>query len=144
MQEYLNQFDKWLSGVLKGAPALPKGFKKFLVEVSPWLALIGGIMGLMGILGALSLGGWALGMVSAFGYHVGWQYWLNVALLAVMTYLDFKAFKLLKERKLAGWKLAWYMVVLSLVDAVVTLNVMGVIGAAIGFYVLYQIKEEYK
>ena len=144
MKDYLEKFDKWLENVFKGAPELPKGFRGFLVEAFPWLALLGGIMGVMGIVGALSMGGLAMGMATAFGYHFGWQYWVNIVLLAVMTYFDFKAFNLLKERKMAGWRLSWYMVVLSIVDTVVMLNPMGLVGVVIGFYLLYQVKGEYK
>ena len=32
----------------KNAPALPKGFKDFLVKIAPWLSLIGGLFGLLG------------------------------------------------------------------------------------------------
>ena len=144
MQEYLNKFDKWLEGVMKDLPKLPDGGKKFLVEVMPWLALLGGIMGVMGFLGALSLGGMAWGMAAAFGYHMGVWYWLNLIVLAVLIVLDFKAYKPLKEKKLAGWRLIWYANVFGLAEVLVSLNVVGVIGMAVGFYLLYQIKESYK
>lgn len=43
----LNELESSLNDVFgKNLPALPKGGKEFLVKIVPWLALIGGILGL--------------------------------------------------------------------------------------------------
>ena len=144
LNQYLDQFDKWLTSVFKGAPKLPKGFVKFLVSVLPWLALLGGVMGVIGILGSLSVGGLAAVVMGSWGYRWGMTYWFSLGLMVVITYLSFKAFGLLKVRKLAGWKLSWYVMILSLVNAVLMLDPMGLVGVVVGFYFLYQIKGEYK
>ncbi len=144
MSKQLNQLDRWLEGVFKDVPGLPADWKKGLVKALPWLVLLGGVMGLMGIFGALSMGGMLIGMAGVFGYHWGWQYWLNLVLLVVMTGLDFKAYKPLKEKKAEGWKLSWYMTLAFLAEAVVGFNVGSLVGAILSFYLLYQVKSEYK
>ena len=144
MKEYLEKFDKWLEGVFKQTPKLPDGFRKFLVDVAPWLALLGGVMGIFGLLSALSLGGFVGGMAYAFGYRFGVWYWLNLVVLLAMTIVDFKAYKPLKERKMEGWKLMWYVSVFGLIQSVVVLNPMSVVMSAVGFYLLYQVRGMYK
>ncbi|PIZ97017.1 MAG: hypothetical protein COX79_03875 [Candidatus Levybacteria bacterium CG_4_10_14_0_2_um_filter_36_16] len=54
------------------------------------------------------------------------------------------AFPGTKARKMSGWNLLFWSEAVSAVSAVVSMAFGGVVGAAIGFYILFQIKSHYK
>ena len=130
-------------------PELPTNAKDILVKVMPWIALIFGILGVLGsISGLLALtvtsplaviGG--VEGVSSYGTgFIATLIWLVSAALMLA------AFPGLKAHSYKGWKLLFWSEVVSLIGAVVSISslVPGVIGALIGFYLLYQIKSYYK
>lgn len=142
MDELVKTMEGWFSKV----PALPKSATDVLVRIAPWLALIFGILGVLasiaatGLMTALSplmlLGG---GVGAATGGIAG------AVLGLVSSALMLVAYPGLRDRKVAGWKCSFYSEAVSVVSGVVALNLVGaVIGGAIGFYILFQIKSYYK
>lgn len=127
-------------------PPLPVNAKEVIVKIAPWLAIIFGILGVIAGIGAtglltvlsplVALGG---GVGVAVGSMVG-------AILAIVSSaLMIVAFPGLRDRKANGWKMSFYSELVSVVSSVVALNLFGaVIGALIGFYILFQIKSYYK
>lgn len=142
MEEYIKMMEKWFAKL----PALPANIKEVLVKIAPWLALVFGILGVLGSLAAtgvvtalspfMILGG---GLGVATGGIVG-------ALLALIgSVLMLLAFPGLRDRKMTGWKWSFYSESVSVVSLLVALNLVGaVIGALVGFYLLFQIKSYYK
>lgn len=130
-------------------PALPKGVNEFIVTVAPWLALIFGVLavfsglGAFGILTALA----PVATVAGAGQYA-FSGLIAALILLVQGGIDLWAFPSLKARKVMGWNLMFYSLLLGVVSSVVTLNVGsvvgGVIGALIGYYFLYQVKSYYK
>ncbi len=140
------------------APALPKQWTDLIVNFAPWLALLGGVLGLifgvMGLLASLSL----LGLVASvaplgvYGAAYGPQYIFAVVVGALVLLatglLSLLAYPSLKARKEKGWNLMFYVLVLGIVSSIVSLNVfsivMSLVVALIEYYVLYQVKSYYK
>ncbi|OGH15501.1 MAG: hypothetical protein A3E68_02145 [Candidatus Levybacteria bacterium RIFCSPHIGHO2_12_FULL_39_39] len=133
--------EEWYSKL----PALPRNWKDVIVQIAPWLALIFGIIGVLGSLVAVGLltflapfiliGG---GIGAASGGVIG-------AILAlVASVLLLLAFPGTRARKISGWNLLFWSEVASVVSTIVALSVGGVVGALIGFYILFQIKSYYK
>lgn len=130
-------------------PALPKGVNEFIVTVAPWLALIFGVLavfsglGAFGILTALA----PVATVAGAGQYA-FTGLIAALILLVQGGIDLWAFPSLKARKVMGWNLMFYSLLLGVVSSVVTLNVGsvvgGVVGALIGYYFLYQVKSYYK
>lgn len=126
-------------------PAIPKGGKDAIVAITPWIALIFGILGIVaglagfGILTALSpFVALSSGLAGAGGSIIGALLGLIASVLLLMGFPGTKA------RKMGGWKMIFYSEVVNTVSAVVSLSLTGVIVALIGFYLLYQIKSYYK
>ncbi len=137
-----------MENFFKKAPALPTNWREFLVRITPWLAIIFGVLGVLGGLAAVGL----LTMfsplaalsgtsgVNSYGSGViaAWI-WLASSVLMIVAYPGLKA------RKLSGWNWLFWSEVLSVVGSVVAGSLVNaVLGALIGFYIIFQIKSYYK
>ena len=148
--------DAQLKGLLKTLdqnyaklPSLPKGGVELIVNFAPWLALIFGVLAVLtgvaafGFLSVLS----PFAMVAGAGSYAVLGMVYGVLLLA-QGVLELLAFPSLKARKVRGWNLMFYSLVLGLVGSIFTLSVSsivgGVLGVLIGYYFLYQVKSYYK
>jgi len=143
-QDWMVMMEDWFTKL----PPLPKGGKDAIVQITPWVALIFGILGVLGglagigLLTALSpfmaisngLGGAAGGLIgAAFGLAA------SAILLA--------AFPGTSKRQMRGWTLLFWSEALSAVASVLSIGTNGAIGllvALVGFYLLFQIKSYYK
>jgi hypothetical protein len=156
MDAQTKQLVKPLENLYAKAPALPVGAREFIVSIAPWVALILGILSVVGF--ALSLLGWgSLAAVAplAAGMHVGFTGLLLVAsvLGLVSGVLYLLAFKPLQKRALKGWNLLFWVLLINAVSAVVSgvavfLNPFSIVWAlvwlAIELYFLLQVKSYYK
>lgn len=146
---YLNQLAKTLDGYYVKLPVLPKGVNEFLVSVAPWLALVFGVLAVVAGLGAFGI----LTAVAPVAAVAGAGQYAFTGLLAALVLLvqggvELLAFPALKARKVKGWNLMFYSLLLSVLSSVVALSVgsvlSSVVGALIGYYFLYQIKPYFK
>ena len=128
----------------KKAPKLPKGIVNFIVKYGPYLMVIGLVFSIPFILTAIGLN--AL-IPAAFmgGLRVAYRFsvW-NLVTLATIV-LQIIALPGLFKRKLSAWRLLFYI---SLIDAVLYLITFQlgnlILGTIISWYLLFQIKKEYK
>jgi len=121
-------------------PNLPKGGTDVLVSIAPWLALIFGVLGVIGGLSAIGISPLALfgGISSSFAVLATGIGALISSILMLM------AFSGLKKRTYKGWELLFWSEVVSVVSAVLSISVGSVLGVLVGFYLLFQIKRYYK
>lgn len=147
------------------APKLPAGGKKFLVDYSPYLALIGAVLSVFGAWSlwdtARTVNGlvnWANDLSRTYGgttvetSHFTVWVWLAIAFTLVNAVLYFLAYSPLKARLKKGWDYLFYVSLLSVVYSVINIFIdgrgfgsflFGLIGAAIGFWLLFQIRPAY-
>ena len=137
----VGMMEEWFSKL----PSLPKNWQEVIVKITPWLALIFGVLGvlvslvgvgLLTVLAPFVLMGGGLGRAS--GGVIG------AVLALVSSALLLAAFPGTKKRQMGGWNLLFYSEVVSLISALVAVSLSGVVGSAIGFYILFQIKSYYK
>lgn len=155
-----------LEGVFKSAPPLPDNAKKSLVNAWPWIALVFGVLQL---LAALSL--WGIVTAAERAVNVANTYsmiysgqtiglsagdktviFLAVAMLLVDAFILLKAYPELKKHTRKGWDLLFLASLLNAAYAVVSLFInqravggflFSLIGSAIGFYLLFQVRSSY-
>lgn len=139
------QLQSMLEEWFKKLPPLPANAVEGLFKIAPWIALVFGVIGVLGSLsgfGALTflaplaaMGGasnyYGLGIISTVG-------WLVSSVLMLL------AFTGLKDGKMSGWNLLFWSEVVSVVASLVVFSLGTIVGAAIGFYLLFQIKPKYK
>lgn len=148
---------------VKNAPyQLPKAGKDWIVKYAPWIALIIGVIDLFAVSGLWRLGhsvNYANHLLQSLGsnqvvpaYQLGFFWWVSLVVLAIQAIMQIAAFPGLQARKKAGWNLLFYSALLGVLTGVIYLFVDGrgvgsfiwqLIGAAIGFYFLFQIRSYY-
>jgi len=129
-------------------PSLPRSITDLIVKFAPWLALIGGILLLLvtvpGTLLLLAfsplaaIGGGGLGYVGVI---------FDLVISAIGAVMSILAFAGLRGRKLSGWTLLFWSSILYFVAGLLPFSLGGLIGAllgaAIGLYLLFQVKPYY-
>lgn len=129
----------------KKLPVLPPNAKDTLVQILPWLALI---FGILGVIGSIS----ALGIVSVFaplamlggGVRASGAAFIVVLLHLVASILLLLAFPGLRRQQYAGWRWSFWSTVLDIVSSVVTLSLGGLLINLIVLYLLFQVRARYK
>jgi hypothetical protein len=149
MNKQLQPLLKTLDETYAKAPKLPKKWTDLIVTYAPWLALIGGVLLVLGAVSLFGLGSFLSPfamMAGVGGFAVMWI--VAAVLLLVGGVIEFLAFAPLKARKEKGWNLMFYALILDALSSVVRLNVSEIITAVlaflIGYYFLYQVKSYYK
>lgn len=140
----VHTFEGWFAK----APALPKDARQVIVNITPWIALIFGILGILGAISGLGLlagtsplaaMNGAEGLASYGNGALASLIWLVSSVLLLAAYPGTKA------KKMGGWNLLFWSELVSVIGSFVALSfISGIIGALIGFYLLFQIKSFYK
>lgn len=149
LQKTGNDIVKSLEVFFKQAPHLPENIREILVKIAPWLALIFGILGVVGGLSALAL---SLGLspLVALGGEVQTGVGLIIAsaLGLASSILTLMAYPKLAKHQYSGWMLLFWSELVSVVSVLLTLTTNGIVGAILGvllgFYLLFEIKSYYK
>ncbi len=159
--EAVKNIEKSIEKAFKDLPHLPESSREGLAKVWPWLALIGGIVQLLAAWSLYRLADWADATVSLAAYYrvdVGPSsfdktvIYLGVAVLAVEAVILLMAYPKLKNRQRAGWDLLFLAALVNVAYSVVQIFtydrgfgsfLFGLIGSAIGFYLLFEIKSKF-
>lgn len=132
-----NWFDK--------LPALPKDVKEVIVKITPWIALIFGVLGILGGIAGLGI----LTVFSPFAMMGGGAQALGGGMVAAIlllasSVLMLMAFSGLKNAKARGWTLLFWSEGISIIGAVLGVSLSGILFSLIAFYLLFQIRSHYK
>lgn len=156
VHEKLSGVENWLAGLYKNLPALPEGLRRWLANNAYWLALIGGLLGLLSAWGmwqVLQQTENVLISMYTYGVAYGQDYrvaiWVTLITTVVQSVLLLMAYNGLRAQSKKGWNMLFYVGLLSVVTIVAYLltatygvgNAIGsLIGMAISFYFLFQIR----
>jgi len=142
-----NSIDSYIDMVgeyFKKLPSLPKNAQSSIAGITPWLALIFGILGVATALVGLGIFSFLSPIALMTGIRGTGSGLIIVILGLVSSALLLASFPGTQKRQEKGWKLIFYSQVVSLVADLVTLSLGGVLFSLIGFYFLYQIREYFK
>ena len=145
-QKHAAGLENWLAPIFAKAPHLPQGARATIVSIAPWLALLGGILGLFAFwtAGAFSV----FLMFSFFGSGMQLLWMVGLVVLLIASILDLMAFSPLRSHSKRGWNLLFYGTVLSgistLLDIFIGYGSIGnVIGLLIGLWLLFEVRPSY-
>jgi hypothetical protein len=147
----VNQLEETLELYLvKKAPyTLPDNIKELIVSFAPYLTIIGVIFGVPAVLAVLGLGA----LVSPFTFlhgpayavSYGFNYVLSMMVFGAVLVLEALAVPGLFKRQKKAWQYLFYASLISLVSSLLGGNMIGgLVGAVIGWYFLFQVKEYYR
>lgn len=148
--EAMSGLEGWLAPLFEKFPHLPEGGRKFLVDAAPWVALIFGILGILSMFGFGGVGMSALYLGGALG-HMMLTPLIHLAFGLASSVMLLMAYPGLKSRVRKGWSMAFYSEVVSVAGGLFAIvmggysDVVGLlIGATIGFYILFEVRSYYK
>lgn len=139
--DYMTQVEDWFLKL----PPLPKNGREAIVSITPWIALI---FGILGVLAGLA----GIGLLTAFspflflgsGFNGAAGSILSALLGLIGSILLLAAYPGTRSHKRQGWNMLFWSEVVNLIGAVIAISVSGVVISLIMFYLLYQIKTYYK
>jgi len=130
---------------LHKAPKMPSDIQELIVKYGPWVLLVIVVLSIPSVLGMLGLGAFVspyskLAMETAGStYTVRWV----LSIIALLMYA--LALPGLFKKEMRSWRLLFYAGLVSVLGDLVVFNIIGlIIGAAITFYILFQIRHHYK
>ncbi len=140
-----DQLQSMMEGWFKALPPLPANAVESIFKIMPILALVFGILGILfsvaglGVLSFLApfavfsgaTPDYGLGIVATIG-------WLVASVMMLMAYPGLKA------GKIGGWNMLFWSEVVGFVTGIIGFSFANVIGGAIVFYLLFQLKPKYK
>ncbi len=121
----------------KQLPPFPDNIKDLFVKIAPFLAIISVVFGVLGA-GFGSL-------FSPFAWFEGsFIYGIGMIFLIVMVALNALSIPGLFNQKKDGWKYMYYAQFVRVIYSLCLGSWFGgLVGAFIGFWILFQIKEKY-
>ncbi len=134
--KYLTQIEKTLDLYFgKKAPPIPENIKEILVKYYPYLIILAIALTFPSLLLAFGLRG--------FGVAYNFSLWGLFALAALV--LEAIAIPGLLKRTRQSWEYMFYASLISLLSSLLSFNLGSlIIGGAISFYLLFQIRSYYK
>lgn len=147
--------EAWLAPMFTKFPHLPEGGRKFIVSIAPYLALIFGVLGIVG----LFVGGVIASMLGMLSGVFALVYFVQMVIPFVLSLasiiLLLMAYPGLRDRTKVGWNYVFYGQVLSVLGSVIALAfdhgisselgaILGtIVGTIIGFWILFEIRPHY-
>ncbi len=163
--ETLHKLEAQLEPLFKDLPELPKNAKDTLVSIWPYLALFLAIIQLAAaftVWGAVTSTNRILEaanyLSASIGYGVVYSQtdkillYVGIGFLIVNAAIFLMAYKPLSEKSKKGWDLLFLASVVNVAYGVLQIFLVGyglpsflmsLVGSAIGFYLLFQIKNNY-
>jgi hypothetical protein len=143
--DYTQKIEAQLEEIFLGkAPALPNSAKDLIVTLGPWLVLISMIILFPVILGALGLSAILLPVSLIGGLGFGLSSIIALVFAIMIIGLQLMAIPGLFKRQARAWRLMFYVSLLSALQNILMFNLAGlIIGGAISWYILFQIKSKY-
>lgn len=126
-------------------PPISAGAREAIVNITPWIALIFGILGILaslagfGILTAFSPFMMLGGGVSYAGMSI-----IQAVIGLIGSVLLLMAFPGTRARKRKGWDLLFYSQAVDILSAIIAVSLTGIVFSLVAFYLLFQIKSYYK
>lgn len=148
LKAHAGAFESWLLPLFSNLPHLPEGGRKVVTDIIPWLSLIFGVLGIIGLLGSGMVGMIFSPLVILGGGFSGIILLLTIVLAIACSVFSILAFKPLQAMKKTGWDYLFYALCISTVSMLIgMIAMMGGIGSVIftliGAYLLFEIRARY-
>lgn len=146
LPQNMGELETTLDNIFVGkVPALPENVKEMIVKYGPYITVVLLVIAAPAILAIFGLGAIATPFALLGGLGKFSIYTITMILSLITFVLEIIALPGLFKRTRAGWKFMFYGSLVSAVSALLSLNLGSlIIGTAISFYFLFQIRSYYK
>lgn len=130
---------------LTKAPKMPADIVNLIVQYGPYVLAILLVLSAVSLLSVFGLSSVVMNPLRMFaGPMFGAWYQLYLVFTLVILVLQGLSIPGLMKKSMTGWRYMYYAALVSLVQNLVTMNVVGlIIGSALSFYILFQIRSKY-
>lgn len=129
----------------KKAPVMPENIKELIVKYSPYIAIAVLVFSLPALLFAFGLTSVAMPFAYMNGVRSGFSFSITSLITLAALVFQIIAIPGLLKRTKQSWKYMFYASLISLLSSLLSLDLGSlIIGGAISFYILFQIKSYYK
>jgi len=131
----------------KKAPKMPQSMVDFLVKYGPYLVIFGVVLTTIGIFQTIGLvnGLAPIGRWGIYNYGFGPGFWIMGILLLIPLAIEAMAISPLMKKEIKGWRLLFYASLISTVIGIFRLKLgITLVEAVISWYILFQVRKEYK
>ncbi len=123
---------------------LPKNVKEIIVKISPYIAILS-LIALIPMILALTGLSFLTPVAFLGGMRAGFSYIISVLFALVTGILTVSAISGLFKRERKAWKVLFWASLISALGELLQMNLGSlIIGTAISWYILFQVKEYYK
>ena len=147
-KKMLVDLENKLVDISKKLPQLPDSVGEFLVKYGPYFIIVGlvmGIVSLLSVFGMMAAYSPFMGMSYRYGDTGSYRVLLPVLIGLIPMVLQAIAVPGLLKRAKSAWNLVFYASLISVITSLFGSNLMsGLIGVAINWYFLFQIRKFYK
>ncbi|HVZ11448.1 MAG TPA: hypothetical protein VG965_00275 [Patescibacteria group bacterium] len=141
----VNQIIDTVEEFYKKMPPLPKKWNEAIVSITPIIALVFGVIGILVAIAALGVTSMLSPLIAiGAGVGVATNGIVGSLLYLIASALLLAAYSGTKAKKIGGWNFLFYSEAVTIISSLIAFNLGGVIGNLIAFYVLFQIKPYYK
>ena len=124
--------------------ALPKKVKEIIVKISPYIAIIS-LIALIPMILALTGLSFLTPVAFLGGVRAGFSYIVSVLFALVLGILTVSVIPGLFKRERKAWKVLFWVSLINAVGELLRMDLGNlIIGTALSWYVLFQVKEYYK
>lgn len=129
---------------VKKAPALPKNIKDILVKITPYFTILGIILAVPAIFALIGISAIASPLL-VLGGGFGLMAIVSVVGMIATIILDVMAVQGLFKRQKSAWDKLFYASLISVVISLLGGHFISlIIGTAISWYILFQIRSYYR
>ncbi len=145
----MHALEKWMAPLFAKLPHLPDSSRKTVKDLSPWIALVVGILGFIGLLGA-GVMSMILSPFILFTKGVpGLFTFVFLALGLIACVLDLLAFNPLLKGHKKGWNYLFYGTVLTTISVALQIllgeaALVSLLLMLVGFWLLFEIRGLYR
>lgn len=149
MLGFIGKVEAWLDEymVTKAPFQIPLAGKEFLAKVAPYLIIVFSVLALPALLALFGITAVLAPASVVSGYGMGWGFFGIIGAVTAIASLVLNVIAIpgLFKRTHASWRLVFYATLVSLIGGILSYNPIGaIIGAIIGWYILFQVKGLYK
>ena len=146
---FVGKVEAWLDEymVTKAPFQIPMNGKEVLAKIAPYLIIVFSILALPALLALLGITALLSPASAVAGSGMSWGLFGIISIITSIASLALNVMAIpgLFKRTRSSWRLLFYATLVSLVGGILSYNPIGaIIGAIIGWYIIFQVKELYK